>query len=160
VRVSSKMVLEVVVGVLGLPVAAFDVEVVAEGAVGADAVGARHECRGSGRGRTGRERLGGSLALPGALAARGRGCVRRLRVGAGRYVVTAGRCVGGFGGEFGDEGPAEAAAGFGQEILESGAEGGFVGDALLGVGGEGGVIVLDGLLGGLDLWTVGHDGSI
>src|SRR5439155_7824634 len=33
-------------------------------------------------------------------------------------------------GEFGDEGPAEGAGGFGEEVLEGGADGTFVGNAL------------------------------
>ncbi len=83
---------EMVVGVLGFPVAAVQIEVVAEGAVGHDA----------------------------------------LAAGAGTL--------------FGDEQQVVRLGGFGEQVLEGGAQGGFVADVMLAVGLQRLVIRLDGLV--------------
>ncbi|HLX63751.1 MAG TPA: hypothetical protein VKX17_20945 [Planctomycetota bacterium] len=61
---------------------------------------------------------------------------------------------GGVLGDFGDESPAAGVGGVGEELLEGGADGHFVIDALGGDGFEALVLVLDGAVGGFD--GVGH----
>jgi hypothetical protein len=93
---------EFVGGVFGLRVAAVEVEVIAEGAIGADLAPAD------------------------------------------------------FGGELRNEVPVGFLASGGQQSLESGARGAFVGDLVVGVGGERFVVVFDFLVGGFEMVGEGH----
>lgn len=95
---------EFVGGVLGFPVAAVEIEVVAEGAVGADLFAADA------------------------------------------------------GGLFGNEVPIGLLAGGGEQVLEGGADGRFVGDFVGGVGGEFFVVGSDFLVGRFEAMGEGHAG--
>jgi hypothetical protein len=63
----------------------------------------------------------------------------------------------GAGGELGDEVPVGLFAGGGEEGLEGGAGGAFVGDFVRGVGGELFVVALDFLVRGFEVVGEGHD---
>jgi len=101
--------------------------------------------------------------FPGDFGVEGIGGILGFPIAAGERVFVADDAVGadagmagngGMLGDFGDEGPAAGVGGVGEELLEGGADGHFVIDALGGDGFEALVVVLDGAVGGFN--GVGH----